>query len=79
MAAPGKGSKWGSFLTSAVAGVESRLDNMLSEAEGGIGVDDSRDSTTERRKQPERQAPMSAGPAMKAATSTGTLPLPSQT
>jgi hypothetical protein len=42
-------------------------------------VDDSRDSTTERRKQPERQAPMSAGPAMRAATSTGTLPLPSQT
>lgn len=70
MAAPGKGSKW-SFLTSAVAGVESRLDNMLSEAEGGVGVDDSRDPTAERKKQPERQAPMSSGSAMKAAAPAG--------
>lgn len=31
MAAPGKPSKWGSFLSQAVAGVESRLDNMLAE------------------------------------------------
>ena len=33
MAAPGKGSRWGSFLSQAVAGVESRLDNILTEAE----------------------------------------------
>ncbi|KAK2609016.1 hypothetical protein QQS21_002386 [Conoideocrella luteorostrata] len=33
MAAPGKSSKWGSFLSQAVAGVESRLDNMLADPE----------------------------------------------
>ncbi|KAJ6445561.1 m protein repeat protein [Purpureocillium lavendulum] len=33
MAAPGKSSRWGSFLSQAVAGVESRLDNILAEAE----------------------------------------------
>ncbi|KPM40013.1 hypothetical protein AK830_g6572 [Neonectria ditissima] len=35
MAAPGKqaSSRWGSFLSQAVAGVESRLDNMLTEGE----------------------------------------------
>ncbi|KAF7549335.1 hypothetical protein G7046_g8381 [Stylonectria norvegica] len=35
MAAPGKSSRWGSFLSSAVAGVESRLDTILAEGEGG--------------------------------------------
>lgn len=35
MAAPGKGSRWGSFLSQAVAGVESRLDNILTEGEEG--------------------------------------------
>ncbi|XP_044718145.1 TATA element modulatory factor 1 TATA binding domain-containing protein [Hirsutella rhossiliensis] len=33
MAAPGKPSKWGSFLSQAVAGVESRLDNILAETD----------------------------------------------
>ncbi|KAF7543384.1 hypothetical protein G7Z17_g10785 [Cylindrodendrum hubeiense] len=35
MAAPGKpsSSRWGSFISQAVAGVESRLDNMLTEGE----------------------------------------------
>ena len=33
MAAPGKHSKWGSFLSQAVAGVESRLDNILADAD----------------------------------------------
>ncbi|KAL3961626.1 hypothetical protein ACCO45_003149 [Purpureocillium lilacinum] len=33
MAAPGKQSRWGSFLSQAVAGVESRLDNILAEAD----------------------------------------------
>jgi len=32
MAAPGKGSsRWGSFLTQAVAGMEARLDNILAD------------------------------------------------
>ena len=33
MSAPAKSSKWGSFLSQAVANVESRLDNILSEEE----------------------------------------------
>ncbi|KAK6843340.1 protein sgm1 [Apiospora arundinis] len=33
MSAPAKASKWGSFLSQAVANVESRLDNILSEEE----------------------------------------------
>lgn len=33
MTAPGMSSKWGSFFQQAVAGVEARLDNMLSEGE----------------------------------------------
>ncbi|KAI0478665.1 TATA element modulatory factor 1 TATA binding-domain-containing protein [Xylariaceae sp. FL0804] len=34
MAAPQKSSKWGSFLSQAVAGVEARLDNILAEEDG---------------------------------------------
>lgn len=35
MAAPSKqASRWGSFLSQAVAGVEARLDNILAEPEG---------------------------------------------
>lgn len=40
MAAPTKqSSRWGSFLQQAVAGVESRLDNILADGagEGGFG------------------------------------------
>ncbi|PHH71028.1 hypothetical protein CDD82_6773 [Ophiocordyceps australis] len=37
MAAPGKQSRWGSLLSQAVAGVESRLDNMLTESDHGPG------------------------------------------
>ncbi|KAG6122485.1 hypothetical protein E4U13_002105 [Claviceps humidiphila] len=33
MAAPGKASRWGSLLSQAVAGVESRLDTMLAESD----------------------------------------------
>ncbi|KAG6082685.1 hypothetical protein E4U33_005412 [Claviceps sp. LM78 group G4] len=33
MAAPGKASRWGSLLSQAVAGVESRLDTMLAETD----------------------------------------------
>ncbi|KAF5010872.1 hypothetical protein FDECE_2997 [Fusarium decemcellulare] len=35
MSAPGKGSRWGAFLSSAFEGVENRLDNLLDEEEGG--------------------------------------------
>lgn len=31
MTAPGKGSRWGAFLSSAFEGVENRLDNLLDE------------------------------------------------
>ncbi|KAK7951909.1 M protein repeat protein [Apiospora aurea] len=34
MSAPAKSSKWGSFLSQAVANVESRLDNILNEEDG---------------------------------------------
>jgi hypothetical protein len=33
MTAPGKGSRWGAFLSSAFEGVENRLDNLLDEEE----------------------------------------------
>jgi hypothetical protein len=35
MSAPGKQSRWGSLLSQAVAGVESRLDNILADPEDG--------------------------------------------
>ncbi|KAH6664139.1 TATA element modulatory factor 1 TATA binding-domain-containing protein [Verticillium dahliae] len=35
MANQGKGSRWGSLLSQAVAGMEAHLDNMLAEGEGG--------------------------------------------
>lgn len=34
MAGQGKGSRWGSFLSQAVAGMEAHLDNMLAEGDG---------------------------------------------
>ena len=48
MAAPGKQAmRWGSFLSQAVAGVESRLDNMLGdEAQGTATAADSGTKTT---------------------------------
>ncbi|CAI6100005.1 unnamed protein product [Clonostachys chloroleuca] len=73
MATPGKpapnagpSSRWGSFLSQAVAGVESRLDNMLSE-------EDSKKLQQQQQqagKQPQAQAPMSI-PASKNAGSAG--------
>lgn len=41
MAAQGKHSRWGTFLSQAVAGVESRLDNILAEGEDGRSHDPS--------------------------------------
>lgn len=75
MAAPGKpsGSKWGSFLTSAVAGVESRLDNMLAEGAAPVVDDDEQprqQQHQQRRKpqsQPQSQPPMSATTSARAA------------
>lgn len=63
MAAPGKpgASRWGSFLSQAVAGVESRLDNMLAEGE-----------EQQQQQQPQTQAPMSA--AVKPSSSESFLP-----
>lgn len=37
MSAPQKSSRWGSFLSQAVAGVEARLDNILAEEDGSKG------------------------------------------
>lgn len=60
MAAPGKSSasRWGSFLSSAVTGVETRLDNMLSEAEAAD--QQAAQQRQKPQKQPPQQAPMSA-------------------
>ncbi|ATY61804.1 M repeat [Cordyceps militaris] len=65
MAAPSKSSsRWGSFLSQAVAGVESRLDNILSEEDGGSAAP----ATQQQPKpQPQMQAPTPAS-AVPAAT-----------
>ncbi|OAA39665.1 TATA element modulatory factor 1 TATA binding protein [Metarhizium rileyi] len=46
MAAPGKQSRWGSLLSQAVAGVESRLDNILADSEEDRPQDASATSIT---------------------------------
>lgn len=80
MAAPGKQSRWGSFLSQAVAGVESRLDNMLSETEEAARLQDgsadglasptaSAPTTTKQQPAPQQLAPP-------AKPSPGKLPLP---
>lgn len=51
MAAPAKqasSSRWGSFLQQAVAGVESRLDNILAEGEGDKAAGTNTSTTTNR-------------------------------
>ncbi|OAQ64188.1 TATA element modulatory factor 1 TATA binding domain-containing protein [Pochonia chlamydosporia 170] len=65
MAAPGKQSRWGSFLSQAVAGVESRLDNMLAEPE-------------DARPQDSSAAASPADPASPAATTTKQQPASQQ-
>ncbi|KJZ79082.1 hypothetical protein HIM_01233 [Hirsutella minnesotensis 3608] len=57
MAAPGKSSKWGSFLSQAVAGVESRLDNMLAEAEAEQGGPAATRARSARPAAPAKQSP----------------------
>lgn len=64
MAAPGKQSRWGSFLSQAVAGVESRLDNILSE--------------TEQARLQDASAEAPVGPAAPATTTTKQQPAPHQ-
>ncbi|XWW93218.1 hypothetical protein V2A60_001148 [Cordyceps javanica] len=68
MAAPNKStSRWGSFLSQAVAGVESRLDNILSEEDGGNNA-----PATQQQPKPQSQmqaqTPASAVPAATKAT-----------
>jgi TATA element modulatory factor len=69
MAAPGKSStRWGSFLSNAVAGMESRLDNMLTEAEEQQLQEKEKEK---ERQQPQAQAPMSAAAAKASSTASG--------
>ncbi|KAI5462977.1 TATA element modulatory factor 1 TATA binding-domain-containing protein [Mariannaea sp. PMI_226] len=75
MAAPGKptGSRWGSFLSQAVAGVESRLDNMLTEGEDGDPL--ARQATVKPVAKPAaNNAPPPAQPAPKPAPATRATP-----
>ncbi|OAQ98921.1 hypothetical protein LLEC1_01087 [Akanthomyces lecanii] len=58
MAAPNKSSsRWGSFLSQAVAGVESRLDNILTEEDGGSNASKTQQQP---KPQPQMQAPTPA-------------------
>ncbi|KAM3439049.1 hypothetical protein MY4824_002853 [Beauveria thailandica] len=58
MAAPNKSSsRWGSFLSQAVAGVESRLDNILSEEETSSNVPGTHQ---QHKSQPQTKAPTQA-------------------
>ena len=58
MAAPNKSSsRWGSFLSQAVAGVESRLDNILTEEDGGSNAPKTQQQP---KPQPQMQAPTPA-------------------
>ncbi|KAI6779035.1 TATA element modulatory factor-like protein [Emericellopsis cladophorae] len=66
MAASGnKSSAWSTFISSAITGVESRLDNML---EGEDGNDPLQADPSPPKKQPAMQAPMSASAKAAAAT-----------
>lgn len=62
MAASGKSSNgWGSFLSQAVAGMETRLDNMLTEAEKAQQLQPDKQSQSDKQSsQHQTQAPMSA-------------------
>ncbi|EEY18979.1 conserved hypothetical protein [Verticillium alfalfae VaMs.102] len=53
MANQGKGSRWGSLLSQAVAGMEAHLDNMLAEGEGGPNATKQAQSTSGN---PQRQS-----------------------
>lgn len=80
MAAPGKpsASKWGSFLTSAVAGVESRLDNMLAEGAGGLDEDDSDGDGWTSQPKPKKPAAPQAQPQAQAPMTAAAAPAPAQ-
>ncbi|KAK7416094.1 hypothetical protein QQX98_005422 [Neonectria punicea] len=79
MAAPGKqaSSRWGSFLSQAVAGVESRLDNMLTEGEEAErqrqqGL--AKSGAANKAAQPAQQAKPAAKPAPVFTAATKTAP-----
>lgn len=55
--------RWGSFLSQAVAGMETRLDNMLTEAEES---QQQQQLQEKQQGQPQAQPPMSAAAASKA-------------
>lgn len=65
MAAPNKSSsRWGSFLSQAVAGVESRLDNILSEEETSNNAPGTHQ---QHKSQPQIKAPTQASAVLAAA------------
>ncbi|KAK0656176.1 TATA element modulatory factor 1 TATA binding-domain-containing protein [Cercophora newfieldiana] len=71
MAAPSKqSSRWGSFLSQAVAGVEARLDNILAETEGDVA---------QQQKDSKATSPPTAVPPAPVVTSTKQSPGPSRT
>ncbi|KAI1407466.1 hypothetical protein F5Y13DRAFT_126122 [Hypoxylon sp. FL1857] len=65
MSAPQKSSRWGSFLSQAVAGVEARLDNILAEEDAA--------------KQPSPQRPTRTPSTSSTTASAGTVPTRSAT
>lgn len=76
MAAPNNkpSSRWGSFLSQAVAGVESRLDNILGDEENGGAAVTGQATQQPQQQQPKLQpqmmtpTPVSAVPAAAKAT-----------
>lgn len=64
MAAPAKSSKWGSFLSQAVAGVESRLDNMLAETDDDARPHGPASRSSSMPVQPVTPARPSPGPSL---------------
>lgn len=62
-------SRWGSFLSQAVAGMEAHLDNMLAEGEGSpaTGKIANKTEDTPKREATPSNAPAAAAPEPKAA------------
>jgi hypothetical protein len=66
-------SRWGSFLTQAVAGMEAHLDNILAEGEGSpaTGRIPNKTAETPKREATPSNAPAAAAPEAKAAAPAG--------
>jgi TolA-binding protein len=76
MAAPNKSSsRWGSFLSQAVAGVESRLDNILADVEETQAQQQAQQQQPQKQKQQQPQQAASGG-ANAASTGGGLKPSP---